>query len=342
MARVALEEAVEERAFAGVGTADKRKGEAGADDAAVSVGGGEGGEGPVDGGDAGEDGGLRKEVEIVFDEVDFGFELGDEGDERVFVRSDGAGERAAELGGGEAGLVEGGGLDEVVDGFGGGEVEAAGEEGALGELAGVGEAGRRGRRWRGGGNRAGTGAPCEAISTTSLGGVGVGRGKKGDDGFVKGEAVLEDTGKTGAGGLERGAKLEERDGAGKGERARQADNADAAATGRGGDGDDGVWGVKHALSAYSWIALALELCAFGQERNRRGRGMGARAFLHRKKDLRRCLRARWGREGASLAGCYGGGLLHREDRGAPHSMGKADEPGAEAEREWRHTSKKRA
>jgi hypothetical protein len=34
--------------------------------------------------------------------------------------------------------VEGGGFDEVMDGFGLGEVETAGEEGALGELAGLG------------------------------------------------------------------------------------------------------------------------------------------------------------------------------------------------------------
>ena len=55
-----------------------------------------------------------------------------------------AGERAAELLGGDAGLMEGGGFDEVVDGFGLGEVDAAGEEGALGEFAGFGEAGAGG------------------------------------------------------------------------------------------------------------------------------------------------------------------------------------------------------
>jgi len=42
--------------------------------------------------------------------------------------------------GGDAGLVESSGFDEVVDGFGLGEVEAAGEEGPLGEFAGFCEA----------------------------------------------------------------------------------------------------------------------------------------------------------------------------------------------------------
>jgi hypothetical protein len=43
--------------------------------------------------------------------------------------------------GGDTSLVEGGGFDEVVDGFGLGEVETTGEEGALGEFAGFSEAG---------------------------------------------------------------------------------------------------------------------------------------------------------------------------------------------------------
>ena len=63
-----------------------------------------------------------EEVDVVFGEVDAGFECGDEGYKLLFYWGYLAGEGAAELLGGDAGLVEGGGFDEVVDGFGLGEV----------------------------------------------------------------------------------------------------------------------------------------------------------------------------------------------------------------------------
>ena len=138
---VAFDEAVEEGRLAGVGAAYDGECEAVSDDAGVGEGSFEFGQGGVDGVDLGEDLGGGEEVEVVFDEVDSGFEFGDESDEAFFDGSDAAGERSAELLGGEAGLVEGLGFDEVVDGFGLGEVEASGEEGALGELARLGEAG---------------------------------------------------------------------------------------------------------------------------------------------------------------------------------------------------------
>ena len=50
-------------------------------------------------------------------------------------------ERAAELAGGDAGLLQRGGGDQVGDGLGLGEIDTAAEEAALGELAGFGEAG---------------------------------------------------------------------------------------------------------------------------------------------------------------------------------------------------------
>ena len=84
---------------------------------------------------------------------------------------------------GDAGLMEGGGFDEIVDGFGLGEVEAAGEEGALGEFAGFGEARARGD------------ALAEEVVEEDggavggdfydvFGGVGVGGLEVGDYGFV--------------------------------------------------------------------------------------------------------------------------------------------------------------
>ncbi len=82
--------------------------------------------------------------DVVLGEVDAGFEGGDELDQRLLDGGEGVGERAAELRGGDAGLVEGLCVDEVADGFGLGEVEAVVEEGAQGELAGLGEAGAAG------------------------------------------------------------------------------------------------------------------------------------------------------------------------------------------------------
>ena len=61
-----------------------------------------------------------------------------------FIGADLAGEGAAELLRGDAGLVEGGGFDQVVNCFGLCEIEATGEEGSLGEFAGFGEAGAGG------------------------------------------------------------------------------------------------------------------------------------------------------------------------------------------------------
>ena len=165
--------------------------------------------------------GLREEVDVVFGEVDAGFEGGDEVDELLLDGGDLAGEGAAELLGGDAGLVEGGGGDEVVDGFGLGEVEAAGEEGALGEFAGFGEAGASGD------------ALAEEVVEEDGGavggdldevfaGVGVGGGEVGDDGFVECFCLwVEDFGEAGVGGGEGVAELEEGFGDGCGPRGRR-------------------------------------------------------------------------------------------------------------------------
>ena len=74
---------------------------------------------------------------------------------------------AAELLSGDARLVEGLGFDEVAHGFGLGEIEAAGEEGALGKFAGLGEAGAGGDGLAERGASRTTGEPWAAISTMS-------------------------------------------------------------------------------------------------------------------------------------------------------------------------------
>src|ERR1700722_2571092 len=107
---VALKEAVEEGGFAGVGAADDGQGEAVADDAAVGEGVLEGGEGGVNRLYLRGDFVGGEEIDVVFGEVDSGFEGSDQGDELLFDGGDLAGESASELAGGDAGLVEGRGL----------------------------------------------------------------------------------------------------------------------------------------------------------------------------------------------------------------------------------------
>ncbi len=96
--------------------------------------------------------------------------------------------------------MEGGGFDEVVDGFGLGEVETAGEEGSLSEFAGFGEAGTGGDALAeevveedGGG--------VGGYLYDVFGGVGVGGFEEGYDGFVEDLAcVVKDFGEAGLGG----------------------------------------------------------------------------------------------------------------------------------------------
>jgi hypothetical protein len=246
-----LDEAIEERGFARVGASDDGEGEAVADHAAVGKGLFERGEGGVNRLYLRGDLSRGEEVDVVFGEVDSGFEGGDEGDESFFRGRDLAGEGAAELPGGEAGLVEGAGFDEVVDGLGLGEVEAAGEEGALGEFAGFGEACAAGE------------ALAEEVVEEDGGavggyfydvfrGVGVGGWEPGYDGFVQDLRGIFPCGvnnfcEAGERGGEGVAEAEEGFGDGAGGGAGEPDDADAAAAGRGGDGDDGVFGADRVL-----------------------------------------------------------------------------------------------
>jgi hypothetical protein len=255
---VAFEEAVEEGAFAGVGRADEGDGCSVAEELAAAEGGGQGGEGGVGFEDAGGDGGGGDEVDVVElagGKVHAGFEQGDEVEEGAFGGGELAGERSAELLGGDADLVEGLGGDEVVDGFGLGEVEAAGEEGTLCELAGGGQA----RAERQGSAEEGIeddGRTVGGDFDEGVAGVAAGGVEDGDEGVVEGAGGVggvEDAGAAGVGVevwvVEWSVQVQEPGGDGEGVWAGEADDADAAAAGRGGDGGDGVGigRMQHAI-----------------------------------------------------------------------------------------------
>ena len=80
------------------------------------------------------------DVQIVFGEVDAGFEQRDELDERLFYGRDTMAERATHLARGLAHLGESLRVDEVTHRFSLREVEAAGKECTLRKFAGLGEA----------------------------------------------------------------------------------------------------------------------------------------------------------------------------------------------------------
>ena len=256
---VALDETVEKRRLTGVGAAYDGQAEAFADDAAVGEGLFERLEGGLDGLNLGDDLVVWEEVDLVWivfgGEVDAGFEGGDEVCKLLFYWEDEAGEGACEMLGGDAGLVEGRGLNEVVDGFGLGEVEAAGEEGALGEFAGFGESGA-------GGNALAEemveqdGGAVGGDFDYVFGGVGVGGLEPGDDGLVESLAcAIKDFPEAGLGGGEGVAELEERFGEGAGVGTGEPDDTDAAASGRGGDGDDGVCCICFVFGGHEGMGL---------------------------------------------------------------------------------------
>ena len=144
--------------------------------------------------------------------------------------------------GGDAGLVQSGGLDQIADGFGLREVDAAVEVGPEGELAGLGQAG------------SGAAGSIERVAEHGGGAVagdlndvfcaiGFWGGEEGYDYVVDGVA-----GRVGEGGelrcpgspVRRFAEEEDllrdftRGGAG------ETEDADASAAGRSGDGRDGI------------------------------------------------------------------------------------------------------
>ncbi len=85
--------------------------------------------------------GGRGDADVVFGEVDAGFEQGDQFEQLLLQRGDAAGDGARGLLRGDAGLIERGGVDQVAHGFGLRQIDAAVQISAEGELAGFGEAG---------------------------------------------------------------------------------------------------------------------------------------------------------------------------------------------------------
>ncbi len=245
---IAFDEAVEERAFACIGTADDGQGQTIMHDTPTGVGCVKRGKRRREFADAASDFGLRGHVNVIFCEVDAGFEEGDEFDEGLLHGLYAAAECAAHLACGLAGLGQGLGFDEIAHSFGLREVELAGEKRALRELAGFGEARTEvesAAKQQVQNDRGAVGSNFDEI----VGGVGIRRGKKRDDGFVYlvGASVVRDLvvkniGKTCAGVLEGMMQADEIVCDGCGLRTAEAHDADATAAGRRGDGDDGFGG----------------------------------------------------------------------------------------------------
>ena len=108
---------------------------------AVGEAGGQHANGIEDRAEPAQDLGVGRDADVVFGEIDAGFEQRDQFEQLLFEGSDAPGHGALGLLGGDARLVQGGGFDEVADGLGLRKVDAAVQEGAQGELAGLGEAG---------------------------------------------------------------------------------------------------------------------------------------------------------------------------------------------------------
>ena len=82
----------------------------------------------------------RGDADVVFGEIDAGFEQRDQFEQLLLERREAARDGAIHLLRGDARLVERGGVDQVADGLGLRQVDAAVEEGAQRELAGFGQA----------------------------------------------------------------------------------------------------------------------------------------------------------------------------------------------------------
>ncbi len=94
----------------------------------------------VNGLEPAQDLGGRRHADIVFGEIDAGFEQRDQFQQLLLERRDAARDGAVHLLRGDARLIERGGFDQVAHGFGLRQIDAAVEESAQGELAGLGQA----------------------------------------------------------------------------------------------------------------------------------------------------------------------------------------------------------
>ena len=192
------------------------------------------------------------------------------------TRLDAAAERAAHLAGGLAGLGQGLRFDEVADGFSLGEVEPAGEKGALRELAGFGEtraesesAAKKQIEHHG---RAVRGDLHQILRR-----VGVRSGKEGDDRFVDalgfGVLGIKHIGKARARMLQRMTQPDELRRNGCCLRSAEPHNADAAAAGWRGDGSDGIdcdvlRGRKVRGSGHAYLSIVGKVCRGARSRAR--------------------------------------------------------------------------
>ena len=133
--------------------------------------------------EAAQDLGGGRDADVVFGEIDAGFEQRDEFQQLRLDGREAARDRALRLLRGDARLVERGGFDQIADGFGLGEIDAAVEESAQREFARFGEA------------RARAHGAVEAVPQDDgramagdfdhvFGGVGTRRGEVGDDDFI--------------------------------------------------------------------------------------------------------------------------------------------------------------
>ena len=135
-----LDQPVEQARLADVGTADDGERQAFVHDFAVGEAGEQLVERRVNVGDARQNLRVGNDGDIVFGEVDAGFHHRDQVDELLLDRLEPLRQRAFELPGRDLRLIERLRIDQVADGLGLGEIDAAVEEGAHGELAGLGEA----------------------------------------------------------------------------------------------------------------------------------------------------------------------------------------------------------
>ena len=251
---VALDEAVEERALAGVGAADDGEGQAVVHDAAAGKGGFERSERRGERGDAARDLLARRHLQIVFGKIDAGFEQSDKFDERLLDGRDAAAKRAAHLAGGLARLGKGLRFNQVANGFSLREVEPAGEKGALRKLPRLGQpraqlkrAAQQQLQHHGRAVRCNLNQIFACVRARSA--------EVRDHGFVDAcglvdargfvarglvAALIEHIGQTRVGVFERARQPHQLHGDRRGLRPAQAHNADSAAPRGRGDGGDGV------------------------------------------------------------------------------------------------------
>jgi hypothetical protein len=198
----------------------------------------------------------RRHVDIVFGEVDAGFEQGDQFGELRLERGQHLRYGSLRLAGGYAGLIESGRFDEVANGFGLRQIDAAVDIGAEGELAWFGDAGSEFEA-------AGDAVAKDYGRTVAgdldyvFGGVRAGCGKESDDYFVY--QVARCVGQFTEGGAPGGKGAVEADYPCRecsGLRPGKANYAYTSTAGWRGNGGDGVSEIQAKPPALPWAPRA--------------------------------------------------------------------------------------